>query len=73
LNKPVNKLKIDSQGRTALHIAAASGNLEVLKYILESIHKKVPLFDAKLNDKQGRNVLHHAACSGVPEVIKYLL
>ena len=73
LNKLVNKLKIDSQGRTALHIAAASGNLEVSKYILESIYKKVPLFDAKLNDKQGRNVLHHAACSGVPEVIKYLL
>ena len=73
LDKTANKLKIDSQGRTALHIAAASGHLEVLKYILESIHKKIPLFDAKFNDKQGRNVLHHAACSGVPEVIKYLL
>lgn len=73
LSKTDNALETDSQGRTALHIAAAFGRLEVLKFLLNTKHKRKPLFEKVYDDKQGRNVLHHAACSGTLEVVEFLL
>lgn len=71
LSKTDNVWGEDPQGRTALHIAAATGRLEVLTSLLNTTHKGKPLFEQE--DKQGRNVLHHAACSGTLEIVRSLI
>ena len=73
LSKGANPLWTDSQGMTALHMAAARGFLDLLKSVLKTLHKMEPVFKSKYDDKQGRNLLHHAACSGSLDVVRYLL
>ena len=51
LSKGANPLWTDSQGMTALHMAAARGFLELLKSVLKTIHKMEPVFNSKYDDK----------------------
>jgi ankyrin repeat protein len=58
----------DDQGRTALHIAAVVGNLDLLKDFLEREPDGLTR-----KDKQGRTILHHAAARGRQDVVSYIL
>lgn len=57
----------DKAGRTALHLAASTGNLEVLKILL----KKGATITAI--DKQGQTALHVACENGQYETAKFLI
>jgi ankyrin repeat protein len=58
---------IDSEGKIAMHYAAESCNLEVVKYLVEK--------GADINDidSEGKIAMHYAAESGNLEVVKYLV
>jgi ankyrin repeat protein len=58
--------KADAQGRTAMHMAARRGSLEIFRILLS--HEG----DAERLDRQGRSVVHHAAMSGSLEVVMFL-
>ena len=58
----------DASKRTALHLAARNGHLEVVKYLLEKGGAEV-----NEEDNDGWTALHLAARYGHLEVVKYLL
>ncbi|KAM3326265.1 hypothetical protein P3S67_001391 [Capsicum chacoense] len=58
---------IDSQGRTALHIAAIHGHVEVLQFLV-TIGS-----DSDISDSQGWTALHFAAHQGHVESVDFLL
>jgi hypothetical protein len=54
-------------GRTPLHVAAVSGQVESIKLLVQlGVNKEA-------NDDDGWTALHHAACSGHVEAIKVLV
>ena len=57
---------VDKFGRTAMHWAAYSGNLELVKYLV-SVKADVNAAD------DGRTVLHAAAGRGELDVVEYLV
>ena len=57
----------DAQGRSAMHLAAWRGNLEVFQAL-----KKAGATIA-LTDYQGRSVMHHAAMGGSTNIVEELL
>lgn len=71
----INKLGIGEEltnatstdGTTALHLACANGNLDVVKYLIEH--------GANINQENGPKMraIHYAADKGQSDVIKYLL
>ncbi|KAI3848019.1 hypothetical protein MKX03_001131, partial [Papaver bracteatum] len=58
----------DGVGRGALHTAAAGGNVEVLKYLIEDLK-----LDVDLKDGRGRTPLSWAAKKGRLAAVEYLL
>ncbi len=66
-NKDIDVKHAGPNGTTALHCAALSGNVTLVKKI---ISKGASISDAN-SDKQ--NAFHFAAMSGNPEVLEYLL
>ncbi|KAL5258380.1 hypothetical protein ACHWQZ_G009025 [Mnemiopsis leidyi] len=56
----------DSEGQTALHLAAGRGDLQVIKYLWEKGA------DVNIQDSRGEAALHRAADRGHLQVIKYL-
>eukprot|EP01083_Nonionella_stella_P146754 462005_1 len=52
----------------SLHMAAITGNLEVLRYLLTETKINV-----NSRDKHKKNVLHHAAGKGNLEIVRYLV
>lgn len=66
---------IDS-GSTALHMAAANGHLDVVKFILESVKENYTEDEAKkyINEQNstGNTALHWAALNGKLDVVEYL-
>ncbi|KAF3653092.1 putative serine/threonine-protein phosphatase 6 regulatory ankyrin repeat subunit C-like [Capsicum annuum] len=58
---------IDSQGRTALHMAAIHGHVEVLQFLV-TIGS-----DSDISDSQGWTALHFAAHQGHVESVDFLL
>lgn len=62
----------DHLGSTALHWAAGSGHLEVVKYFLEELCVD-PRQSARSGRKDGKTAIHWAARNGRDDVVKYLL
>ena len=62
-----NLTKTDSNGDTALHLAAMKGNVPIIEYLLQ----KGANINAK--DRFGATPLHLAAISGYTESVKVLL
>lgn len=60
--------KVDEDDRTALHIAAESGNLEIVKLLVESDPE---ILERK--DESNRTALHYAAYEGHLSVVEYLI
>ncbi|KAK6235472.1 hypothetical protein SCA6_010809 [Theobroma cacao] len=62
----------DSQGRTALHMAAANGHLGIVEYLIGS---GVPLHDQDVNasNVEKNTPLHWACLNGHVEVVKKLV
>jgi ankyrin repeat protein len=58
----------DRQGRTAIHLAAASGDWPLMKQVLRENRGAL-----NIRDSQGRTVLHHAACNGKGRILERLL
>ncbi|XP_045198124.2 uncharacterized protein LOC123552484 [Mercenaria mercenaria] len=57
---------VDNDGNTAAHDAAASGNIQTLKYLIEN-H-----IEPHICSRDGCTLLHEACYYGRPEVMKYL-
>ena len=61
--------KKNSRGSTTFVLAAETGNLDMIRFMVE--HCK-PI-DLESTDKNGRGAILHAACNGHAEVLKYLV
>ncbi|KAE9578246.1 hypothetical protein CGMCC3_g5476 [Colletotrichum fructicola] len=59
---------LDSQGRTALHIAMRMGSTDMVSALIEIAAPKLDL-----RDKQGRSLLHHAVLSHNLEIVDICL
>lgn len=59
------------RGNTALHMAAANGNLEMVRWLLSSEHSIKA--DSRQANAQGNRPVHWAAMNGHLEVVKVLL
>ncbi|XP_054254360.1 CARD- and ANK-domain containing inflammasome adapter protein-like [Indicator indicator] len=59
--------KLNSSGETLLHVAAASGHLKILEYLISKGAK------TDMKDKKGRTALHRAAEKGHADALKALL
>ncbi|XP_065335612.1 serine/threonine-protein phosphatase 6 regulatory ankyrin repeat subunit B-like [Cloeon dipterum] len=59
--------RCDNEGRTALHLAAESGNVDLVELLLENNA------DLTHADKVGRTALHFAAESGNVDLVEWLL
>lgn len=57
----------DSFGNTALHIAANSGNVPIVKQLIDN------KADVNIQDKYGQTPLIYASFAGVMDVVKYLV
>jgi ankyrin repeat protein len=57
----------DEMGATALHYAAAKGNMSLIKFLINDKE-----CDPNAQDKFGANAFHYAAANGQTQVIKYL-
>ena len=66
-------LKIDTDGLTALHVAAWSGKLVPLKYLVDEYYVSHPKVCSIMKDKFGRTPLHLACHGGHLPVVKYLV
>lgn len=64
--KPINYAYVDPFGSTALHLTAASGNVEILAKILEHVH-------VDSADCYGRTAIHEAVANGQGAVLIHLL
>mmetsp|Transcript_35568 Transcript_35568/g.36258 ORF Transcript_35568/g.36258 Transcript_35568/m.36258 type:complete len:488 (+) Transcript_35568:209-1672(+) len=60
-----------SEGKTLLHVAAASGKLNILKYLLDHVENPEILINRKDND--GFTLLINATISESSEMMKYLI
>lgn len=58
-------------GDTALHVAARTGNMKVVKYLCE--HFDMPAFKIDVTNKDMKRPLHEAAQFAQEDVLKYLL
>eukprot|EP00250_Pteridium_aquilinum_P007465 c17175_g1_i1 orf=244-2919(+) len=67
-------LKAGSKGDTALHAAALSGNVSVMKLLLNALHA-TPQGTSAVDEKgyHGRTPLHYAAGGGHPTIVEALL
>uniref|UniRef100_A0A8R1DRS1 ANK_REP_REGION domain-containing protein n=1 Tax=Caenorhabditis japonica TaxID=281687 RepID=A0A8R1DRS1_CAEJA len=65
--KPVSKTRQNRDGMTALHIAVAARNLDVVKLLIE-LGSSIDLVD-----NEQRTPLHYASEHGYPEIVKYLM
>jgi len=61
------KSNLDEFGRSALHYAAADGNLDEVRRLVETG------MDVSLPDNKAWTPLHFAAQSGKPDVARYLI
>lgn len=63
-------------GSTALHMAAANGHLEVVKYIMEQVKQSADAGAVgryvNLQNKTGNTALHWATLNGKLDVVQYL-
>ena len=66
-------LKFDKDGLTALHVAAWSGKLVPLKYLVDEYYVSHPKVCSIMKDKFGRTPLHLACHGGHLPVVKYLV
>ncbi|MHA7877960.1 MAG: ankyrin repeat domain-containing protein [Bacteroidota bacterium] len=66
--KKVNVNAPNSNGVTALHIAAGYGHLNVIRYLIDT-----KALDPNIKDQQGNTALHHAVLNGKIEAVKYLI
>lgn len=60
-----------TSGDTVLHVAARTGNLNVVKYLCE--HFDMPDFKVNITNKDMKRPLHEAAQFARDDVLKYLL
>nr|XP_033340901.1 uncharacterized protein LOC117228922 [Megalopta genalis] len=58
----------NNSGRTVLHVAVISGNLDIVKFLVDE--KKA---DFNVKDNNGMTVLYTAAAFGKSEIVKYLI
>ena len=65
--KRFDDLPRDNDGKTPIHTAAQNGNLEGLKYLLETEH-----LDSEIKDFQGKTPLHVACQAGRSNIVNYL-
>ena len=65
--KHFDDLPRDNDGKTPIHTAAQNGNLEGLKYLLETEH-----LDSEIKDFQGKTPLHVACQAGRSNIVNYL-
>ena len=69
LEEAPNKIdELDTNKVPAPFLAAAKGNIDLVRYIIEYSRASMNLIDW-----QGRNILHYGAQSGSREVVKYLV
>lgn len=54
---------------TPLHVAAQSGKIKVLEFLIQKSTEK----DLIVCDRNGRNVLHYATLSGILECVKFIV
>ena len=57
----------DNEGKTVLHHAAACGDLNVVKHLIDKGA------DVHARDNEGKTALHHAAAQGHLDVVKHLV
>ena len=67
LNKVADISYRDHQGRRALHLACAGGNLATIEFLSDDS------LGLTITDKQGRNFLHHGASSGSASTTAWLI
>eukprot|EP01057_Protomagalhaensia_wolfi_P005581 Protomagalhaensia_wolfi_Nauph_80__5580@NODE_622_length_2193_cov_116_896007_g467_i0_p1_GENE_NODE_622_length_2193_cov_116_896007_g467_i0NODE_622_length_2193_cov_116_896007_g467_i0_p1_ORF_typecomplete_len326_score65_81Ank_2/PF12796_7/0_00074Ank_2/PF12796_7/4_5e13Ank_4/PF13637_6/3_3e05Ank_4/PF13637_6/1_3e11Ank_5/PF13857_6/0_00024Ank_5/PF13857_6/6_9e10Ank_5/PF13857_6/38Ank_3/PF13606_6/5_9e05Ank_3/PF13606_6/4_4e05Ank_3/PF13606_6/2_9e02Ank/PF00023_30/0_00065Ank/PF00023_30/0_0028Ank/PF00023_30/7_4CortBP len=63
----------DGLGRTALHLAAFSGNLDAIKLLTIKDGKGLPLMDIHIAAQDGAQPLHFAASAGHLDAVKLCL
>lgn len=66
-------IKDDMTLATPIHMAAANGHLETLRYLLSIISKKDAISLTKVKNETGNTALHWAAYNGHLEVVKLLV
>ncbi|MDE6064450.1 MAG: family 43 glycosylhydrolase, partial [Lachnospiraceae bacterium] len=59
---------VSEDGLPMSFVAAETGNLEVVKYIVEYSRASM-----NVTDKKHRNILHYGTMSGNPELVRYLV
>ncbi|KAL5248928.1 hypothetical protein ACHWQZ_G017953 [Mnemiopsis leidyi] len=64
---PVTDINITCKGKSALHTAARTGNVEMIKLLLDNGA------DIKLLDSKNRSVLHYGAISGNVPTLAFLV
>ncbi len=68
IHQGVDTEETDKDGKTALHIASNNGQLEIVKYLIETCH-----VDKEAKDDTGWTALHFASRNGNLEIVKYLI
>ena len=68
IRQGVDKNAKNMNRMTALHIASWNGNLEIVKYLIETCH-----VDKEAKNNNGRTALHCASANGHLEIVKYLV
>ena len=68
IRQGVDKNAKNMNRMTALHIASWNGNLEIVKYLIETCH-----VDKEAKNNNGRTALHCASANGHLEIVKYLI
>ncbi|XP_064939202.1 uncharacterized protein LOC135650192 isoform X4 [Musa acuminata AAA Group] len=63
----------DSQGRTALHMAAANGHLEIVEYLIQNGADASMKQDLNALNSEKNSPLHWACLNGHIEVVKLLI
>ena len=73
INAQLQQLFGHDQSTSILHKAAESGNISVLKLLLDPLDPNLAQETCLEKDQKNRNALHHAAQSGDLETLQYIL